>query len=182
MVIGVTIEGISPLLMHSPSALSNDQASTGRKTQKPTPKEDAEAGAYRLDDGTLYQPAEHLEAAMAAAAKDFKEKSTRRSLGNLLPAMVEIEPRCIPHGTKDYEIDSRPVRVQSAHVIRHRPRLDKWSLSFRIILDDEIISPIQLREIVDRAGKRQGIGDFRPACRGKFGKFVVTKWETISNK
>jgi hypothetical protein len=33
-----------------------------------------------------------------------------------------------------------------------------------------------LREIIDAAGKRIGLGDFRPACKGPFGKFVVTEW------
>jgi hypothetical protein len=34
-----------------------------------------------------------------------------------------------------------------------------------------------LREILDASGKRIGLGDFRPACKGPFGKFVVVKWE-----
>ena len=27
------------------------------------------------------------------------------------------------------------------------------------------------------AGKRVGLGDFRPACKGPFGKFVVVEWK-----
>jgi hypothetical protein len=34
-----------------------------------------------------------------------------------------------------------------------------------------------MREIVDAAGKRVGLGDFRPACKGPFGKFVVVQWK-----
>lgn len=37
------------------------------------------------------------------------------------------------------------------------------------------------REIVDAAGKRIGLGDFRPACKGPFGKFVVTSWVIQEN-
>ena len=37
--------------------------------------------------------------------------------------------------------------------------------------------PIKLmREILDAAGKRIGLGDFRPARKGPFGKFTVTHW------
>ena len=42
--------------------------------------------------------------------------------------------------------------------------------------------PIKLaREIMDAAGKRIGLGDFRPDCKGPFGKFVVTKWKESKN-
>jgi hypothetical protein len=34
-----------------------------------------------------------------------------------------------------------------------------------------------LREIVDAAGKRIGLGDFRPACKGPFGRFCVVNWK-----
>jgi hypothetical protein len=31
--------------------------------------------------------------------------------------------------------------------------------------------------VIDAAGKRVGLGDFRPACKGPFGRFVVTNWQ-----
>jgi hypothetical protein len=37
--------------------------------------------------------------------------------------------------------------------------------------------PIKLfRDLVDAAGKRVGLGDFRPDKKGPFGKFVVVSW------
>jgi hypothetical protein len=39
-----------------------------------------------------------------------------------------------------------------------------------------MLSLVLMRDIVDAAGKRIGLGDFRPACKGPFGKFVVVKW------
>jgi hypothetical protein len=30
--------------------------------------------------------------------------------------------------------------------------------------------------MIDAAGKRIGLGDFRPSCKGPFGKFVVIHW------
>jgi hypothetical protein len=43
-----------------------------------------------------------------------------------------------------------------------------------------MMDPKLFREIVDAAGKRIGLGDFRPATKGPFGKFVVTSWENGS--
>jgi hypothetical protein len=33
------------------------------------------------------------------------------------------------------------------------------------------------RDIVDSAGRRIGLGDFRPDRKGPFGKFVVVSWK-----
>jgi len=35
---------------------------------------------------------------------------------------------------------------------------------------------------VDSAGKRVGLGDFRPARKGPFGKFRVDEWKVIELK
>jgi hypothetical protein len=45
-----------------------------------------------------------------------------------------------------------------------------------------MIAPKLVREIVDAAGKRIGLGDFRPSCKGPFGKFVVTQWKEHAAK
>lgn len=63
-------------------------------------------------------------------------------------------------------------------ILCHRPCFHDWKLSFTIDLDTDIIGVKLLREILDAAGKRIGLGDFRPACKGPFGKFVVTNWKT----
>lgn len=31
--------------------------------------------------------------------------------------------------------------------------------------------------VIDKAGTAIGLGDFRPDCKGPFGKFAVVKWE-----
>jgi hypothetical protein len=35
------------------------------------------------------------------------------------------------------------------------------------------------RAIVDDAGKRVGLGDFRPATKGPYGRYVVTSWKKV---
>jgi hypothetical protein len=49
-------------------------------------------------------------------------------------------------------------------------------VEFEVGLDTVILAPKLLREIVDAAGSRIGLGDFRPATKGPFGRFVVTSW------
>lgn len=49
-------------------------------------------------------------------------------------------------------------------------------------IDTELAGVKLVRDIVDAAGKRIGLGDFRPDCKGPFGKFVVTLWEEQAEK
>lgn len=35
----------------------------------------------------------------------------------------------------------------------------------------------QVREIVDTAGRRIGLLDYRPETKGPFGRFMVTAWK-----
>ncbi len=59
----------------------------------------------------------------------------------------------------------------------HRPMFDDWSLAFTMELDTDMITVDLLRQIVDDAGKRVGLGDYRPTRKGPYGKFVVTEWK-----
>jgi hypothetical protein len=75
-----------------------------------------------------------------------------------------------------WSVDTRAVRIPSTggRILCHRPSFNDWRLSFTLSVDTDLISAKLVREIVDAAGKRIGLGDFRPSCKGPFGKFVVT--------
>jgi hypothetical protein len=57
-----------------------------------------------------------------------------------------------------------------------RPRFDAWAFDFKIDIDTIEIGEHAIREVVDKAGRRIGLGDFRPNRKGIFGQFVVEKW------
>ncbi len=148
-----------------------------------TPREIAEKKLYTSADGKkLILPGPNMFRCLIDAGKFFKagksKVTTQKS--SLIPAAVAMNDIEIPIKYKEpWEVDSRPVRIPSTggRILAHRPMFNDWSLSFSLELDETIISPALLREIVDAAGKRIGIGDFRPDCKGMFGKFVVTHWK-----
>jgi len=78
-----------------------------------------------------------------------------------------------------YEVDARPVVIQKARIVRYRPRFDKWELDFTLRLHDDQLPTEVIKEILDYAGLYVGIGDFRPGKGGKFGKFMVTRFEEL---
>jgi hypothetical protein len=56
--------------------------------------------------------------------------------------------------------------------MRHRPRFDNWSAKFVLEIDDELMTLETAHELLNKGGKSQGIGDFRPNKRGPFGRFL----------
>ena len=58
----------------------------------------------------------------------------------------------------------------------HRPRVDEWECPFTLDIDESMFSPALVRAIVDDAGKKIGLGDYRPSRKGPFGRFVVKTW------
>ncbi len=54
-------------------------------------------------------------------------------------------------------------------------RLHHWSATYSLLLNDEIIDPIDLAKIVDRAGIAEGIGTWRPF----HGRFQVEKLQEV---
>lgn len=59
-----------------------------------------------------------------------------------------------------------------------RPLFDGWSAILRIEYDADLISLVQLVNVVNKAGRRRGVGGYRPACNGKFGQYKVDKVAT----
>jgi hypothetical protein len=180
MRIKIKIAGVSPLLMCkcSPEALSSEGR---RKNKNMTPREEAEGFAYRLPNKELYIPIECMyKCIMAAGAyhKIGKNKITTQK-SSLIPAGLFVVSEYCNLGTKDYEVDSRPVVVPATggRIMRHRPRLDKWTTDFELDIDENMFSEDLVRTLVDDAGSKCGVLSFRPSCKGWFGRFKVVKWE-----
>lgn len=176
--IQVEIEGISPLLMNSPKSMINQMTDSSLKktTQKRDVKKDAEKLAYIKDNGELYVPAEAIKGCLVNAAS--YKKVGKHSARPIISGGVFITPAQIGLGTKDYKIDVRTVVIQKSRIVKGRPVIEKWKLSFELIYNESLISePNLIREILEEGGQRVGILDFRPAKLGSFGMFKVTKWK-----
>lgn len=186
--ISIKIEGVSPLLIHRFSESSegeqNIKMKKSGKTDYGTPREQAEKCCY-MDDITqaLWVPSTWIKGAIQTVASDYKLKGSRKSLksvsgGSILPSEEKIY-FCEKYTLKDIEVDSRPVVIQRARVMRHRARLEKWSLDFFLELDESIIPTESLNELIIDSGKRSGIGDFRPQKGGPFGRYQLVGWVVL---
>lgn len=177
--IQVSVEGISPLLMNRFAEETAEEV-IKRVTGKPVQPEVA-VSLYILPDGTIYQPATHIEGAFIKAAANFKITGKgKKTYKDLAKSSIFVEPDAIAHKIQEYDIDKRPVvnPTTRGRVIRARPILNKWALSFRIkVLDDQFPREV-VKSVLDYAGSSVGIGDYRP----RFGRFIVTEFNLIDQE
>ena len=174
--IEVEIEGVTPLLMNSPKAMLEESNESVQKTKKRNHKDDAEKVAYRMKNGNLYVPSEAVKGCLINASS--YKKAGKYALKPLIAGGVRIEPREIDLGTDKYELDIRTVVIQRSRVPKARPRLEKWSIKFDIVYNQDLIAnPEIIKQCLEEAGQRVGILDFRPQHNGSFGMFTLKEWK-----
>lgn len=194
MKIQVTIQGSSPLLMNRFTEANEIAVSGGTavtfKGDKGTPREQATPKRYANEAGELFVPGANIYAALIAAGtfhKSGKSKLTTMKT-SLIPAGLMIDDLVCPlHDEQGqplttWEVDSRSVVIPSTggRIMCHRPRVDAWLCTFTVDVDTTMFPPNLIRALVDDAGKKIGLGDYRPARKGPFGRFVVSKWEVLN--
>lgn len=56
-----------------------------------------------------------------------------------------------------------------------RPRLPKWAIKFSITYDPKLLPDDKAFSLVEIAGRDIGLGDFRVACKGRYGRFEIVE-------
>lgn len=187
----IEVQGTSPLLMNrfteeNEIAVSSGVSQSVNATGK-TPRDLATPKLYvDKDTGVLQVPGTAIFGTIinAGAFHKIGKKQVTTQKSSLVPAGIQVEELVCSLGTKDWEVDSRSVVNPATRGRRmcHRPRLDKWSLTFTLLVDETMFGPDLVRAIVDDAGKKVGLLDYSPRHRGPFGKFVVVKWKVEKDK
>ncbi len=186
--IQVTITGITPLIVnrfHEEAQLESSSGVHSRREQLP-PEKDARNRLYILETPAgapeaYYFPAENIRQSIINAAS--RHKIGRKSATSDIAAAVYLEPFAVPL-QGGWTVDTRPVVIPATRgrVLRHRPIFNDWKLTFILQADEQLIDMKLLRRIVDDAGNYVGIGDFRPARKGPYGKYRVDSWELIADE
>lgn len=190
--ITVKIRGLTPLLMNrlNPESL---KAKSRMKTQDYSTADDAKKSAYVTDDGQLYIPQECVYSMMINTAKQYRVK--RMAMSSLLAGTMRIEPVQILLGrkaiaidpakepvraqTEGYVIDERAVVIQNQRILKGRAKLLKWEVTFQFVYDaNRLPAGLEptLYEMLEDAGTRMGLLDYRPQHKGWFGTFEIVSF------
>jgi len=173
----ITINGLTPLLMHNVESMKQNKG----VTTIPAPEVEAEANAYWLDakHSALCAPARVIHPCLGEAGKAFKVGKTK--LNYLIASFSHFAPERISLGKTEYEIDVQTVVVKRARIFRARPLVFPWELTFSFWFDPERFSLQLIRDdfpdVINHAGSVVGIMDKRPQKRGSNGKFYLTRYE-----
>jgi len=177
------ITGLTPLLMHNPAAMLNKSDAGPGVKRIPTPEEEAERGLYRTADGQLYIPSGAFRSAIIGKGGSASGRKIGKFSANsrVAAGMFVVEERTLlihaktgkPLTDHDYEIDVRRAVIQGNGVLRARPKISDWSCLLALEIDEDFVTIDQVALLLNIAGKASGVLDYRPQCKGTFGRFVA---------
>jgi len=178
--ITIVVDGRTPLLTHNPQSMAITKGPS-KQSRIPDPADEAEAGCYRMADGTLCIKGDSFRGALLLAAGAWKTKGKATMKSRLSHIVVTDELIALKY--KDgspitsFEIDQRRVMVQKAGIIRSRPKFTDWSCEITFEFDSLLVpDPKIICDVLNDSGARIGVGDFRPGKNGPFGRFVVRSY------
>lgn len=188
--IAVHCVGISPILMNPMTEETLDELYGGAAARKPKTgqvpqKQVAEAKIIKDGDDRVGLPVEYLFSCLVGAGRFVKydaKKNISNASSTLIPSFMSIEELFLPFDNQDAKwfVDKRRGRLSNGTAVCIlRPRFEDWSFDVTIEIDDQEISEEKVKELFRRAGTAVGLGDFRPACRGPFGRFKIERWEVL---
>lgn len=191
MKIRALLAGIAPLLINRMTPETLNGLLTGvhpPKNKDLSPKQIAVSKIYRRDDkvGPMGIPTLNLLAAIKAAGRFHKfdgKKAVSTAEGTLLYSFLSIEDEFLPFANNDakgeipWEADMRRGTCMDVAVCIVRPKFKDWSLDVTFQVDGKQVNESLIRQLVDTAGSKAGLCDFRPNKGGPFGRFAVRKWE-----
>lgn len=167
---------------------------TGIKKSKSAPKpekprDEAAPKVYLTRDGLAYIPTENLFSCLVQAGRMVRlegKKQVSTATGTILPSFFDLTDEYLllqnpddPHAAPEWEVDLRQGRNPNGGeaVCLVRPRFDRWAFTCHAEVDLEEVAEAIVRDLFEKAGRKVGLGDFRPARRGPFGRFVIDRWD-----
>lgn len=186
------ITGETPLLLNRFHEAAQEESTRGihaRHADWPEPMVDAASRLYLLpsngkgEGDRPYFPGENLRQAVIIAAA--RQRIGRRAATADMAGALAIEPAALelvgtgsnPGG---WELDSRAVVVPATRgrVLRHRPLFPAgWRIRGNALYDERLVDERLVHTCFEQAGQFVGIGDFRPARKGPYGRYRVTSWQ-----
>ena len=190
--------GVKPILMDP----MTDEVLEGLRTGvRPNVRRDrpaldvARERIYREngDKSSIGLPSEMLFASLVAAGRNVKngKKQVSTASTTTLPDFFSIQDLFLPFsnvkkGKKEgesWKVDKRRGRLKDGTAVCIvRPRFDKWEFEVIVEYDEKKADESIIKDLFANAGSAQGLGAFRPNCKGPFGRFKVASWKELSKK
>jgi len=185
--IKLELNGTSPLLLHSDIGANPLAKETiahkvltlkGKKTDEDhlaIAKSEYMMAFYRGDGIVL--PTTNIKSAIVEGAKLSKLGSAFNRVLMIFDSTAPIThsgPATREALWKDQScVDCRSVKIGTKRIMRYRPALNDWQITVEVLFDENMIERAQILTAAENAGAYIGLGDYRPAKGGAFGRFTV---------
>jgi len=161
----VTIRGTKPLIMNNPKSM--DAPKIGKETP-------VETMLYLNNKNQLVQPAIHILQMLVSSA--YKIYGRKKAL--LFRVYLDVEPIEIVHKIQNWEVFESQVVIDKSRITKKRPMLREWELTFTVIsLNPKELTGDMIRGALDYGGTFNGLGDWTPRKKGRYGMFEVVQFE-----
>ena len=142
--------------------------------------------AYSLEDGRLFFPSEWFRGCLilsqgqnACPINPAGASSKRVTLKTPFTTSIFFDDPLIPRvNGRDATVDDleqfiTTVVIKDSRIPNVRPTLNRWELTLSGLITDNLITLENFEKALSYAGAYIGIGDWRPAKGGKFGRFII---------
>lgn len=174
----IEVQGTLPLLQYRYPL----DGSTPPKTA--TEYERAEFYLHRNDKGP-FAPANWFTQSFINAGRHHKMPGARGRLlttadETVITSLMHVQGDEFPiqHNTPWVVHASFIVNAAGSRSACYRPMFPDWRVQFGLAVDDAMDEQLA-RSIVDTAGARIGVGNWRISRKGSFGAFKVVKWDKV---
>ena len=193
MLYRIRIEGISPIIQHSSAGLDpllpineEKRAITSKTGSNRTPADDARLRELETISSLWLNANEQPTIPAAAIRSNIEKAARKRRQGPQVREGLVVTSTAFEYDNERYgdtleELQKSaqftvPVVVQRNRILRTRAKFDlPWSCVFEVDVDDELVSESQLTDWLDIAGRRIGLGDWRPEKSGEYGRFELAE-------
>lgn len=170
----------------TPGTLEELRTGVRKQKAKDRPADDVAAEKVIEEDGKPGIPAEYLGACLVEAGRQVKngKKQVSTVSSSVLFSFLSIEEPFLPFTEhSDWVTDMRRGRLpkDGTAVCLVRPHFKEWSCQVTLEIDETIAEESTVKELLRVAGSSVGLADFRPACRGPFGRFKVADWVRLDD-
>lgn len=173
----VVLVGTAPILFHRWDDASVERKSRAAKGSQAKKSDDVETYVYRTSDGEIGIPGKNFKACLREAGRSLPDpRSPRKSARDLVQSTVQIEPFIASLGRTTWDaLDVQRVVLQRNAISRVRPIFrEGWEVAFEVVvLAPEYVRPDWLHDLITRAGRFIGLGDFRP----DYGRFRMDTFQ-----
>ena len=195
----IKINGLSPIIHHDratgldtehPANIEKQSitdGSRGKKTKSDNLRLrqlECQLGLWLDSERKPTIPAAAIRSVIENGARKLKQGPSVRE-GLVVESMDCFDYDRSKYGTTMEELQNKcqftvPVVVMGRAILRTRPKFDlPWSAVFVLDCDDELVDQSKLESWLDIAGRRMGLGDWRPQKSGQFGRFEVGSIEVL---